>query len=130
MALSHLNTLNKCFFLSTINFWFGIGFYNEPVTLRDHTWLLNYQDASGNPIIAIVMSNFTFTIDSSLLVLKMAVVKKSQNLRQMWKSLHHLCAFAINFPHQSLNIVLYSVAMEIQWRDDGLFPKPDMTNKD
>lgn len=80
MALSHLNTLNKCFFLSTINFWFGIGFYNEPVTLRDHTWLLNYQDASGNPIIAIVMSNFTFTIDSSLLVLKMAVVKKAKIL--------------------------------------------------
>lgn len=130
MALSHLNTLDKCFFLNTIPFWFGIGFYNEPVTLKDHTWLSNYKDASGNPIITIVMCNFTFIVDSSLLVLRMAVVKESQNLRQMWKSLHHRCVFAIKFPHQTLNIVVYSVAMEIQWRDDGLFPKPDMTNKD
>lgn len=119
------------FFLNVITFVLEQDFLSEQGTLSHQTLLLNHDDASGNVIIANIMSSFTIMADSSLLVLRAAVVMESQNLRQKWNSLHCLwSAFTIKFQHQTLNIVVYLVAMETQCREDGLFPKLDMTNMD
>lgn len=94
-------------------------FLNEQVTLSHQTLLLYHEDASGNLIIAITMSNFTIIVDSSFLVLRVAVVMESQNLRWKWNSLHCLwSAFTIKFQQQTFNKVVYLVAMETQCRED------------
>ena len=78
-------------------------FQNEQVSLSHQSLLLNRKDASGNLIIAIIMSNFAIMIDSSLLVLEAGVVMESQSLQQKWNSLQCLwSAFTIKCQHQTL----------------------------